>query len=83
MTTGADTEKILELLRSEVKIDVPSTDHDLIESGLLDSLAFVELIYHIEQRYGLRIDIETIELDDLRTAERIARFVDSRQASGG
>jgi len=56
-------------------IEVPSADTDLLESGILDSFQMVELLSELEQRFGFRINIEHIELDDLRTLSRIARLV--------
>jgi acyl carrier protein len=56
-------------------IQVPGADTDLLESGLLDSFQMVELLSELEQRFGFRINIEDIELDDLRTLSRIARLV--------
>jgi D-alanine--poly(phosphoribitol) ligase subunit 2 len=56
-------------------IDVPSPDTDLLETGVLDSFQFVELLVQLEQRFGLRIKIDDIDLDDLRTLARIARLV--------
>lgn len=60
-------------------IEVPSPDTDLVETGILDSLQFVELLLQLEQHFGFRIKIEDIDLDDLRTLTRIARLV----AAGG
>ena len=56
-------------------IEVPSPDADLLESGILDSFQFVELLVQLEQRFGLRIKIDDIDLDDLRTLTQIARLV--------
>jgi D-alanine--poly(phosphoribitol) ligase subunit 2 len=61
-------------------IEVPSPDTDLLETGILDSFQFVELLLHLEQHFGFRIKIDEIELDDLRTLARIARLV---AANGG
>jgi acyl carrier protein len=60
-------------------IEVPSADTDLLESGILDSLQLVELLAQLERRFGLRIRIEDVDLDDLRSLSRIARLV----AAGG
>jgi D-alanine--poly(phosphoribitol) ligase subunit 2 len=60
-------------------VEVPSPDTDLLETGVLDSLQFVELLMQLEQRFGFRVKVEDINLDDLRTLERIARLV----ATGG
>src|SRR5688572_2271154 len=56
-------------------IEVPSPDTDLLETGILDSFQFVELLVQLEQRFGLRIKIDDIDLDDLRTLTQIARLV--------
>jgi len=74
-----DTNAIIERLRAvfveSFHIEVPSADTDLLESGILDSFQMVELLSELEQRFGFRINIEHIELDDLRTLSRIARLV--------
>ena len=56
-------------------VEVPSPDTDLLESGLLDSFQFVELLAELERQFGLRLRIDDIELDDLRTLARIARLI--------
>ena len=58
-------------------IEIPSPDTDLLESGILDSFQFVELLLCLEQNFSLRIKIDDIDLEDLRTLARIARLVDS------
>jgi len=63
-------------------VEVPSPDTDLLESGILDSFQFVELLLALEQNFSLRIKIDDIDLEDLRTLARIARLVDtSREAA--
>jgi acyl carrier protein len=66
------------LFRNTLNVEVPSADADLIESGLLDSLRLVELLLHIEGSLGCRIDLEQIDLDDLRSVNRIARMISAR-----
>ena len=66
------------LFRNTLNVEVPSADADLIESGLLDSLRLVELLLHIEGSLGCRIDLEQIDLDDLRSVNRIARVISAR-----
>jgi len=61
-------------------MEAPSPDTDLLETGILDSFQFVELLFQLEQEFGLRIKIDNIDLDDLRTLKRIARLV---AANGG
>ena len=56
-------------------IEAPAADTDLLESGILDSFQMVQLLFELEQRFGLRIKLEDIDLEDLRTLSRIARVV--------
>ena len=71
----AIVERLGALFAQSFHIEVPSPDTDLLESGILDSFQFVELLAQLEQHFGLRLRIDDLELDDLRTLERIARMV--------
>ena len=66
------------LFSDALHIDVPSPDTDLIDSGLLDSLQLVQLLLHIEQQLGLRIALDEVELDDLRSVGRLAHVIAAR-----
>ena len=48
---------------------------DLLEEGLLDSLLLVDLIFQIEERYGLRFESDHISPDNFRTAATITGLV--------
>ena len=66
-----------ELFVESLHVEAPSPDTDLFESGTLDSLQLVELLLQLERRFGLRIAIESIDLEQLRTLERIGRLVEA------
>ena len=73
-------EKILNLLvelceDDDVKNDL---DDDLFESGLLDSLAFAELLYAIEENFGVIIAPSELERSDINTANKIINLVKER-----
>lgn len=57
-------------------------DTNLIESGLLDSLAFVELLLYVESAAGLRVDIADMDPAGFTTVRGFcsyaARSPDSR-----
>ena len=67
-------------LRS-LNLEVPSPDTDLFETGLLDSLAFVELLLALERDFGVTTAVEDLEVDNFRSIARIAEFVGARMAS--
>ncbi|MGH7287050.1 MAG: acyl carrier protein, partial [Myxococcota bacterium] len=54
-----------------------SREVDLLETGLVDSVRLVELVLELEQRFGVSLPFEDLEIEDFRTvpklAERIAR----------
>jgi acyl carrier protein len=67
---------VLEVFRDALRIEVPAPDTDVIAGGLLDSLALVTLLFELEQRYSISIPFESLETDDFRTPESIARVVE-------
>jgi len=76
-------ETVLERLRSLFAAQLhlePGDDDDLLESGLLDSLRLVELLLHLEEEFALRVPLDEVELDDLRTLRRLAALVARRGA---
>ena len=80
MTTAITIiERLGAVFTESFHIEVPSPDTDLLETGILDSFQFVELLLQLEQNFNLRIKIDDIDLEDLRTLARIARLV----AAGG
>ena len=54
---------------------VPFPDADLIGSGALDSLGVVELLFELEQSFGIRVDLETVELDNFRSIDRMTSYI--------
>jgi acyl carrier protein len=77
MTDLADL--VLGIFREELAIEVPGLDVDLIETGVLDSLGLIALVFEVEQRCGVEIPFETLEVDDFRTVRSIVRLVDARR----
>ena len=76
---------IARLFVERLEVEVPAADADLFETGILDSLRFVELLAVLEESFAMRVSVEELEIDDFRTLSRIAAFVSrkSGQPSGG
>lgn len=70
-----DVERLRALLLEHLHVEVPSADTDLLETGVLDSLQLVDLLLLIEQHFGRRIAIESIDLENLRSLARLARLL--------
>jgi acyl carrier protein len=70
-----NVERLRALMLEHLHVEVPSADTDLLDSGLLDSLQLVDLLLLIEEHFGHRIPIESIDLEDLRTLASLARLL--------
>ncbi|MFI6762703.1 hypothetical protein ACIBF5_26580 [Micromonospora sp. NPDC050417] len=63
------------ILGRNPKLEQLADDLDLIDSRAINSLAFVEFIFLIEELTGESIDPEELDLDDFRTLHAVeARF---------
>jgi acyl carrier protein len=75
-------ERITRVLRDTLGVEVPSPETDLIETGLLDSLALVSLLAEIEREFGFELPLDTLEVDDFRTVATAAAYVEGVFAAG-
>ena len=50
-------------------------DFDLLRAGVIDSLGVLEMISAVEQRFGIRVDFETMDPADLTVLEKFCSFV--------
>ena len=73
-------QKLTELFAKELNLEAPSVDTDLVGTGLLDSLALVELLAQLEETFGVSISIDDLELENFRSIASIAGFVARRAA---
>jgi len=71
--------RIARLFAEQLQVELPSSDVDLFESGLLDSWRLVVLLGALEAEFGVRVVMEEIEFDDFRTVGQIASFVAARR----
>jgi D-alanine--poly(phosphoribitol) ligase subunit 2 len=62
-------------LQERLMVIVASADTDLFATGLVDSIGLVELILELEDRFGVSLPMENLEIDDLRTVRRIAELI--------
>lgn len=67
--------EVATIFQEVLHISVPAADTDLLATGLLDSLGFVDLILQLEERFGIRVAMESLEPDDFRSIASIAAFV--------
>lgn len=74
-------EQILSLLAEVCEDDTVrnNPDLDLFESGLMDSLAFAELIFGLEDRLGVVISPSEIKRENMNTVRKILAEVKARR----
>lgn len=50
----------------------------LVNGGILDSIATVKLVSHLEERFGVRFQAHEVSVDYLDTIDRIVATVDHK-----
>lgn len=68
--------RLIELFRDKLELDVPSVETDLMETGVMDSLTFVELLFHLEIEFGISISNDNLEPEHFRSIVSIVAFVE-------
>jgi D-alanine--poly(phosphoribitol) ligase subunit 2 len=81
MAGAGVNDRIADIFSVALHLEIPHANADLFETGVLDSLAFVELLLHLEREFGVTTSIDDLEVDNFRTIARIAEFVGERLAS--
>jgi acyl carrier protein len=80
--TLALQQQVTALFAEKLNLDVASAETDLIETGLLDSLALVELLAQLEESFDVSISTDDMEIENFRSITSIAMFVMQRAAVG-
>jgi D-alanine--poly(phosphoribitol) ligase subunit 2 len=80
--TLALQQQVTALFAEKLNLEVASAETDLIEAGLLDSLALVELLAQLEESFDVSISTDDMELENFRSITSIAMFVMQRAAVG-
>jgi methoxymalonate biosynthesis acyl carrier protein len=70
--------RITKLLADAMNLEVPSADTDLFDAGLIDSLAFVELLVHLEREFGVTTSVDDLRVDNFDSVAHIAAYVTAR-----
>jgi acyl carrier protein len=71
-------ERLLALFTNNLSVDVPSVDVDLFDTGILDASMFLELLLHLEREFGIKAEMDDMEIDKFRSISCIAQFVIER-----
>jgi acyl carrier protein len=72
-------DQIAALIREKLLVDVGSPEEDLLVTGVLDSLTLIQLLVHLEERFRVRIPLEELEIENIRSIASIVRLVEDRR----
>lgn len=75
--------ELREIFEEELGLSPPASDTDLFESGIMDSLTFVNMLVSIERKFGLVVKLENLELDNFRSLAGIAQFIAQNRKTEG
>jgi len=75
--------QIASVLAETLHVEVPAPETDLLETGTIDSLGLVDLLVRIEERFGVRVDLENLEVDQFRSVASIASLVARKVRAAG
>ena len=74
-------EQILEMLEEICEDEVVREDLDINmkEEGLMDSLAFVEMLVKIEEVFGLSIAPTEVTYEEIDTPNKVISYIENRK----
>ena len=74
-------EQVLEMLEEICEDEVVREDLDINmkEEGLMDSLAFVEMLVKIEEIFGLSIAPTEVTYEEIDTPNKVISYVENRK----
>jgi len=72
---------IIEIFARCFDTRIASVDVDLIEARLVDSVKLVDLVLELEQHFGVALPFEELEIEDFRTAARLAACIARQPAA--
>ena len=70
-------DQVAKVMSDQAGIDVPDAETDLLDAGLIDSMALVTLIVAFEDTFGVQLPLDDFEIDRFRSVASIADFLTS------
>ncbi|MBI3545853.1 MAG: acyl carrier protein [Gammaproteobacteria bacterium] len=57
-----------------------ASDDSLLDKGIIDSTGVLEMIFFLEQEFGIKVDDKELIPENLDSLANIARFVQKKQS---
>lgn len=77
------TGRVGALFPKALQLPIPDDGVDLIETGVLDSLALIELLTALEQEFEIRFDLADLDPEQFRSVDAIAGLVFATATENG
>jgi acyl carrier protein len=75
-----NTQDLIDFLQNELNVEEPiDPGTPLFSTGLLDSVAMLNVIGFVEERAKIEVSAGDVTLDNFDTPQRIATYVDARR----
>ena len=65
-----------------VNADSIPDDYDLFQQGIIDSLGILEMVGAVESQFGIELDLENLDAEDLTKVGPFCRFVEQLSTKG-
>lgn len=81
--SGELATQIADLISAALHVDVPAHDADLIDAGLIDSLALISLITEIETEFAVQLPLDEFDVESARSVDSLAAYVSAHLPEDG
>jgi acyl carrier protein len=78
---SAVKEAVRNFINSSINIDTLGDDENLFESGIVNSLFAVQLMTFVENKFGIEIGMDDLEIANFKSINATAAFV-ARKTAG-
>lgn len=68
-------EQIIKILREDMELNIAGNENNLISNKVLDSLAIMNLIGNLEEKFDIEIDFGDIIEENLNSIDNIEKLI--------
>jgi acyl carrier protein len=58
-----------------------TSDDSFLEKGIIDSTGMVELVFHLENKYNIKVEDSELVPDNLDSVDKISAFVQRKKVA--
>ena len=75
MTQETDIARAQRVFEDALSVAAPEPDVDIVQSGLIDSLGLVTLLFELEREFDVKVPLESLDVEDFRTIANLVRTI--------